>query len=199
MRVLFKTEQELRICQGLIDGTPRHNTYLSSGWGTVDERRACADFGVSVAATGPDTESKRTLKGPSSPQTDVETQSLVTSRKASIQNARTERLQTLEMVAVYMTEKACERIVPPMNFSKVVNLYQVSDAGVIAFKETNFEFQETLEVCEPVCIRHDGMHTLYDSLECRHPDALAAGALLKSLATCQHAKLPSNSFASLMT
>ena len=121
------------------------------------------------------------------------------SRKALLLNARTERLQTLEMVAVYMTEKACERVVSPMQFSKVINLYQVSDAGVKALEETNFEFQETLYISKRVCMRHDGIHTLYDSLECRHPDTLASDALLESRAICLHAKLSSKSFPPLMT
>ena len=121
------------------------------------------------------------------------------SRKALLLNARTERLQTLEMVAVYMTEKACERVVSPMQFSKVINLYQVSDAGVKALVETNFELQETLYFCKPVCMRHDGIRTLYDSLECRHPETLASDALLESPAICQDAKLSSKSFSPLMT
>lgn len=78
---------------------------------------------------------------------------------------------------MYMTEKARKRVVPPWNLSEIVNLNQVSDAVVKDFKETNFEFQEILEVCEPVCKRHDGIFcTFYHSLECRHPDSL--GALL---------------------
>lgn len=76
---------------------------------------------------------------------------------------------------MYMAEKTCERVVHPMNVSKVVNLNQVSDAFVKALKETNFECQEILEVCELVCKRHGGIIcTLYHSLECRHPDTLTA-------------------------
>lgn len=46
--------------------------------------------------------------------------------KRVIQNARTIRLQTLEMVAVYMTEKACERTALLIELSKIVNLQQVN-------------------------------------------------------------------------
>ena len=42
----------------------------------------------------------------------------------------TKRLEALEMIAVYMTEKARERVVPPWNSSKIVNLYEVSDTQV---------------------------------------------------------------------
>ena len=78
------------------------------------------------------------------PQIQSRTPSLEWCRRRSLKDAHTERLETLEMVAVYMTEKACERVVPPMNFSEVVNLFKVSDAGVKAFKEMNFECQEIL-------------------------------------------------------
>ncbi len=55
-----------------------------------------------------------------------------------MQSARTERIEALEMVAVYMAEKACKGFGLLFNFSKVVDLYKVSDAGMKAF-ETNFE------------------------------------------------------------
>ena len=42
----------------------------------------------------------------------------------------TKRLEALDMIAVYMTEKARERVVPPRNSSKIVNLYEVSDTQV---------------------------------------------------------------------
>lgn len=81
----------------------------------------------------------------------------------------------MEMITVCMTEKACERVVFPMNFSKAVNLNQVSVAIVKTLTETNSEFQEILEICEPLCMRHDGIvRTLYYSPECRHPEILAA-------------------------
>ena len=47
------------------------------------------------------------------------------------------------MVAMNMTQKTCERVVFPLNLSKVVNLYEVSNAVAKAF-ETNFECQEIL-------------------------------------------------------
>ncbi len=89
----------------------------------------------------------------------------------------------------------------PMKVSKVINFVpgQLSDAGVKAIKETNFEFQETLEVYELVCIRPNGRRTLYDSLEGRHPGTLASETLLESQAVCQHGKLSSKSFPSLVT
>ena len=73
---------------------------------------------------------------------------------------------------MYVTEKACERVGHPRECSKVVNLYQVSKAGVKESQQTNFGFQEILEVCELVCMRHDGICTVYDSLECGHPSDL---------------------------
>lgn len=99
-----------------------------------------------------------------------------------------------------MSEKASERVVPPLNFSKVVNSEEISDAGVKALlRETNFECQEILLFSEPVCMRYNGtIRAFYDSFECGHPDTLAFGAL-QSLATCQHAKLSSKRFSSLMT
>lgn len=60
---------------------------------------------------------------------------------------------------------------------------------LIDLKETNLECQETLEVCEPVCMRYDGMFcTFYHSLECRHPDSLAA---LRSVTCFSLSPLPS--------
>lgn len=46
--VLFKAEQQLLICQALIDRNPGRDVYLSSGWGTVNERRIYAGFRVSI-------------------------------------------------------------------------------------------------------------------------------------------------------
>lgn len=43
------------------------------------------------------------------------------SARRTVDECRMERLQTLEMVTVYMAEKACERVVPAMKFPKVVN------------------------------------------------------------------------------
>lgn len=42
----------------------------------------------------------------------------------------TKRLEALKMIAVYMTEKARERVIPPRNSSKIVNLYEVSSTQV---------------------------------------------------------------------
>lgn len=76
------------------------------------------------------------------------------------------------MVTVYMTQKACERVVLPLDLSEVVNLYEVSNADAKAF-ETNFECQETLLVCESMCVGDDGTNrTLYEPPECRHPDTM---------------------------
>ena len=99
------------------------------------------------------------------------------------------------MVTVYMTQKACERVFLPLDLSEVVNLYEVSDAGIKAF-ETNFECQEILVVCKPMCERYDGTNrTLYESSECRHPDTFVFGVFLGPQATCQHRKLSSKNFA----
>ena len=73
------------------------------------------------------------------------------------------------MVTVYMTQKTCERVVPPLDVSKVVNLYEVSDAFAKTF-ETNSEYQGTLRVRKPVRLKDNGtIRTLYNSSECRHP------------------------------
>ena len=72
------------------------------------------------------------------------------------------------MVTVNMTQKTSERVVLPLDLSKIVNLYEVSNAVAKAF-ETDFECQGTLGVCEPVCLKDDGtICTLDDSFECRH-------------------------------
>ena len=76
------------------------------------------------------------------------------------------------MVTMNMTQKTCERVVLPLDLSKVVNLYEVSNAVAKAF-ETNFECQGTLGVREPVRLKDDGtISTLYDSFECRHAAVL---------------------------
>ena len=93
------------------------------------------------------------------------------------------------MVTVYMTQKASERVIPPVDLSKVVNLYKVSNSGVKAFK-TNFECQETLVTRKPVCLKnHETIRTLHDSFECRHPDEVGLGVFIRSQATCKHPEL----------
>lgn len=104
---------------------------------------------------------------------------------------------------MYMTYKACERVVSPLDLSKVVNLYgvsNVSNTGAKASKETNFECLGILMVCEPGCMKYDGtIRTFYDSFECRHPDIPSFGALLKSFGCWQVAKGSQVKAASLMT
>lgn len=83
------------------------------------------------------------------------------------------------MVTVYMTQKACERVVPSLDLSEVVNLYEVSNADAKAFK-TNFECQETLLICEFMCAGDDGTNrTLYEPLECRHLDTIVFVVFLR--------------------
>ena len=60
------------------------------------------------------------------------------------------------MVTVNMAQKTCERVVLPLDLSKVINLYEVSNAVATAF-ETNFECQGTLGVREPVRLKDDGL------------------------------------------
>ena len=100
-------------------------------------------------------------------------------------NTLTKRLEALEMIAVYMTEKARERVIPPWNSSKIVNLYEVSDTQE-ASKETDFECQEILVVCEPVSMKYGtNIRTLYYTSECRHTSVVTLGALADFIATCQ--------------
>lgn len=113
----------------------------------------------------------------------------------------TKRLEALEMIAVYMTEKARERVVPPWNSSEIVNFVRGQrHAGAEASKETDFECQETLAVCEPLCMRYDAnFRTLYYTSECRHTSVVTFGALADFIATCQLLELLTKSSTSFMT
>lgn len=61
------------------------------------------------------------------------------------------------MVTVYVTKKTCERILLPLDLSKVVD-YEISNVSVKDL-ETNSESQEILMVGKTVCVKRDGTYS----------------------------------------
>ena len=73
-------------------------------------------------------------------------------------------------------------------------------AGAEASKETDFECQEILVVCESVPMKYGtNIRTLYYTSECGHTSVVTFGALADFIATCQLLKLLTKSSTSFVT